>query len=192
MMLSDWTALGLLALFSLLGMLFGFGKGLKFFTGGILGAIISIIVCYAVGGIIYNFGFVQTLLEKFRAVLESNGSGVCNFLLKIRIDIVVYYVALFIAVTIIRLITVKIVKSVVEINNVVLIIINKMLGVIFFICVLLLLMFIAFWIISLIGGSTQEWLYLQISGSKLKIDWLYEHNPLMTIIKAIRVEVPAN
>lgn len=190
MILADWIALALVAFFGVLGMLFGFGKGLKFFTGGIFGFFISVIVCYALGGIIYNFGFVQDGLESMRVALAENGSGFCNFLLKIHIDIVVYYVALFIAVTIIRLIIVRIIKSIVEIDNVFLIILNKTFGVILFVGVMFMVTLLVFWIISLIGGSTEADFLLKLSGSKLKIDWLFEHNPFMTIIKVIRLEIP--
>lgn len=189
MILMDWIAIGLLAVFCLLGMLFGFGKGLKFFTSGIFGIIISIVVCYALGGLIYNFGFVQDGLNSMRDALAENGSGFCNFLLKIHIDIVVYYVALFIAVSIIRIIIVKIIKSIAEIDNIVLIILNKAFGVVLFVGVLFMLTFFAFWIISLIGGNTEADFILKLSGSKLKLDWLFEHNPFMTIIKVIRLQI---
>lgn len=190
MILADWIALGLIALFALLGMLFGFGKGLKFFTGGIFGIVISIVVCYALGGIIYNFGFVQDGLNSMRVALAENGSGFCKFLYNIHIDIVVYYVALFIAVTIIRIIIVRVIKSIVEIENVVLIILNKAFGVILFVGVMFMLVLLVFWIISLIGGNTEADFLLKLSGSKLKIDWLFENNPFMTIIKVIRIEIP--
>ena len=192
MILADWIVLGVILVCCLLGMLFGFGKGLKFFTGGIFGIIISIVVCYALGGLIYNFGFVQDGLNSIRIALAKNGNGFCKFLLNIHIDIVVYYVGLFIAVTILRIIIVRIIKSIVEINNVVLITINKAMGVVLFVGVGFMVMLFVFWIISIIGGNTEANFLLKLSGSKLKIDWLFEHNPFMTIIKIIkiRVEVP--
>ena len=42
MILADWIVLAGILGFALLGMLFGFGKGLKFFTGGIFGIIIAV------------------------------------------------------------------------------------------------------------------------------------------------------
>ena len=48
MILADWIAIAVVAAFILIGALVGFGKGLKFFTGGIFGIIISILVCYLV------------------------------------------------------------------------------------------------------------------------------------------------
>ena len=189
MVLADWIVIGLLALFAIFGMLFGFGKGLKFFTGGIFGIIISVFVCYALGGLIYNIGFVHKGLESLRAAIERNGNGFCKFLLTIRIDIIVYYVALFIVVTILRIIIVRLIKSFVEIENMAVIVLNKIFGVIFFVGVFFFLMLFAFWIIALIKGANAVD-FTAIANSKLKLDWLYEHNPFMTIIKVIWVKVP--
>lgn len=188
MILADWIIIGLMVLFCIFGMLFGFGKGLKFFTGGIIGFIISIIVCYALGGLIYNIGFVKDALGSMNSAIAKNGNGFCKFLLNIHIDIIVYYVALFILVTIARIIIVRIIKSVVEIDNMALIIINKTLGVIFFVGVFFMLLLMAFWIVSLIGGGTEANFMAKLAGSKVKLDYLFEHNPFMTIIRVIRIE----
>ena len=189
MIIADWIVLGLIAFFCLLGMLVGFGKGLKFFTGGIFGFIISIFVCYTLGGLICNFGFVQDLLSSFRGVLEANGNGFCNFLLTIHIDVIVYYIVLFLVVTILRLIIVKIIASIVEIENVFLIMLNKTFGILLFVGVLFIFTLFVFQIISIIGGDTSANFLLKLSGSKLKLDWLFENNPFMAIIRYIKITI---
>ena len=189
MVLVDWLILGLLIVFCIFGMLFGFGKGLKFFTGGIIGILISIFVCYALGGLIYKLGFVQDLLNKFIEVLANKKNGFCNFLLKIRIDIIVYYVALFLIVSIARIIIVRIIKNVVEIENVVLIIINKFFGIFLFVGVYFMLVLLVFWVVSLIGGGTAASFTNTLSQSKIGLKWLYDNNPFMIIIKVIRIKI---
>ena len=184
MIVADLIVLALVAIFAVLGMLFGFGKGLKFFTGGIFGIILSVFVCYALGGLIFNISFVHKALEGFRATLEKNGSGFCKFLLTVHIETIVYYIALFIVVTILRIILVRVIKNIVEIDNMALIVVNKIFGVILYIGALCLLILFVFWIIALIKGP-----YLtdfpELAKSKLQLGWLYEHNPFMTIIKAL-------
>lgn len=189
MILADWVALGLAALFCIFGLIFGFGKGLNFFTDGIFGFFISVIVCYALGGIIYNFGFVQDLLDKLRTALSDKNNGLYNFLLNIHIDIIVYYISLFVVVTILRLIAVKIIKNVMEIENVLLIVLNKSLGVILFLGALLMCTFLVFWVISIIGGATESDFRANLEGSLLKIDYLYDNNPFLTIINALKFDV---
>lgn len=187
----DWIILALILVFCILGMLFGFGKGLKFFTRGIIGFIISIFICYALGGIIYNIGFVAKALDSFRNSLAGK-NGFCNFLLKIQIDIIVYYVALFIVVTILRIILVHIIKRFFEIENVVLIIINKFFGVVLFVAAFFVLLLLVFFVIGLIGGTTELNFYAKLAESKIGLDWLYEYNPFMKIVYVIkyRIEIP--
>ena len=73
MILADWIAIAVVAAFILIGALVGFGKGLKFFTGGIFGIIISILVCYLVGGLVLEIPFVHDILEKFiQALTDKN------------------------------------------------------------------------------------------------------------------------
>ena len=189
MILADIIVVVLIVISCILGMLFGFGKGLKFVTGGILGIIISVFVCYLLGGIIYNFAFVQNGLESFRGVLEAKDNKFCKLLLLIQIDIIVYYVALFIAVTIIRIIIVSIIKRIVEIENVVLIVINKTFGVVLFVGVTIILVLFVFWIVSLIGGGTAASLQATLSKSNIGLNWLYEHNPFMKMILVIKARV---
>lgn len=188
---ADWVAIGLTAVFIVLGMLFGFGKGLKFFTSGIVGVLISFVICYALGGLIFKLSFVQSALDAFRNVLAKNGSKFCEILLKIQIDLIVYYIALFIVVTILRIVIVIIIKKIVEMDNMFLIILNKTLGVVFFVFVLVVLIFFAFLIMALIKGADAS-AYSFIENSKLRLDWLYEHNPFMIIVNVIkiRLEVP--
>ena len=71
MLTIDWIVLAVLAASAVLGMLFGFGKLLKFFTGGIVGFIISIFVVYFFTGIVSGWGFVKELMERLHTVMET-------------------------------------------------------------------------------------------------------------------------
>lgn len=197
MILADWIFIGLIAFFCLLGILLGFGKGLKFFTTGIFGIFIAVIICYALGGAIYNVSFVQSTLENLVTYVKSAGA-VGEFLILIRIDLIAYYIVLFILVLIVRLIIVVIVKNIVEANNVLMIVINKVLGMVFFVGVLLVLGLVVFQIIAAIGGTVSENLYASLKGSFFKLDTIFENNPLLLIFKIeiikkveIPMEVPA-
>ena len=185
MLIADWIAIALIALFALLGLLLGFGKGLRFFTKGIIGFIISIFICYSLGGFIIKIGFVDNLLVQFRGLFEGKEEWYFKFLLAIRIDIIVYYLALFIVVQIQRIIIVKIVSKVFEIKNVFLEFLNRIFGLVLFCGVLVLFTMIVFQIIYIIGGSSAESFTSMIAGSKLKLDWFYEHNPLAKIVELL-------
>lgn len=185
MILADWITLGIAVLVAVLGLVVGFGRGLKFFTGGIFGIIISIVVCYFFAGIVLDWQFVQDLLAKFVTVLTDANNGFCNFLLDIQIPKVIVFVIMFIVVQILRIIIVAIIKNVVEIDNIVFKVINKLLGMALMLAVAFMVALIVFQIISWVGGVTAEQVADAFAGSLLRLDWLFENNPLNMIFKAI-------
>ncbi|MCD7728419.1 MAG: hypothetical protein LUI60_00710 [Clostridia bacterium] len=180
MLTADWIAIGAIIIFALLGAFLGFGKGLKFFTSGIFGIIISVVVCYLTLGFVLDISFVKELLAKFNEWLYSKGS-VATFLADISIGKVVAAIILFIIVQIVRMIVVKILKSIVEIDNKFFIVINKILGTAFFLAVLVAIALIVFQIFAWIGGETYVNFYSNLEGSLLLLDKLCANNPLISI-----------
>lgn len=180
MVLVDWIFIAGLLLFALIGLGLGFGKQLSFLTKGIFGVIISVVVCYFIFGLVYQLPFVQALLNKFRESLSSSEKPVVQFLLKIRVDIIAYAVALFVVVSIARLILVAIIKNVMEADTTVMKVINKTLGLVLGVAVFAALGLIALQIVYLSGdGSVPQ----GITGSFFKMDYIYTHNPLTVIEK---------
>ena len=180
MILADWIAIAVFVAAAAIGAVVGFGKGLKFFTGGIFGIIISILVCYLIGGMVLKIPFVHDLLEKFVLALTDKNKF-CDFLLKIHIEIVVYYIVLFIVVSALRVLIVFLLKRFVESNNIVFKVFNKILGALFLIVVALLLALLIFQIIYWIGGSAYEGFHKGLAGSFFKLDKLLEANPLASL-----------
>ena len=180
MILADWIAIAVVAAFILLGALVGFGKGIKFFTGGVFGIIISILVCYLIGGMVLKIPFVQDILGKFIDALTDKNKF-CDFLLKIHIEIVVYYLVLFIVVSALRVLIVFLLKRFVEIDRPVFKLINRLLGILFFLIILVLLTFLVFQIIYWIGGSAYTDFKQHLTGSFFKLDKLLDANPLASL-----------
>ncbi len=167
----------------LLGYLLGFGKTLKFCTGGIIKHIIAIWFCITFGGMIASIPTISNLI--------SNGNeffgGYAAILAKINIATLIYYVILFIVVELVRLILVLIVKRVFEpkdtkttiggIRN----IINRALGAVLFGAFWMVLVWAILGAVALLTDVevVQAWLE-QIAGDKAArlIYALYEHNPI--------------
>lgn len=186
MVTADWIAIGLVAAALALGALVGFGKGLKVLTDGISGIIISIIICYCLGGLIMAMPFVQKLLLKITSSL-SDKNFFFDFLLKIHIEVVVYYILLFVAVELLRLPAVMLVKLILEINNPVFKIINKILGALLFLVVLAFVAMLAFQIIYWVQGAYDgSGLYGKLQGSLFRLDKFYKNNPLASLPKYVR------
>lgn len=184
MQVVDWIAIGIIALSLILGAILGFGKTLKIFTGGIVGIIISVVVTYFTIGVVASWGFVQDIMGRFITVLNDNGSGFCQFLINIHIEKIVLAIVLFIVVQILRIIIVKVIKGVAESDNRVISFFNKLLGAIFLLCINVMLALIVFHIIQLIGGDTAESFRTYLTGT-LRLEWVYDNNPLQYIIKAV-------
>lgn len=185
MVTADWIAIAVAAAAIVLGALFGFGKSLKFFTSGIFGIIISVFICYTLGGLILDLKFVQELLNKFTGALTDK-NGFCDFLLKIHIDIVVYYIVLFIVVQLARILIVTILKHIAESNNIVFKIINKVAGAAFMLVIIALISLFVFQVIYWIGGSTSAGFLAKLEGSFFKLDKLYVNNPLVSLPDRIK------
>lgn len=172
-----------------LGLILGFGKGLKLITSGILGKIISIVVCYFLFGVVLNMGFVQDLLDKLITALKENGNGICNLLIKIRIDLIVLAVALFLIVQILRKVIVSIIKDFFEIDKKPIRVINKVLGVTLFLIVNIILVLTIMQVSAWIGG-TDGAVYGFLEGSKFGLDKLFINNPLNSLFETIQMHLP--
>ncbi len=180
MILVDYIAIGLVLLFGTIGTIVGFGKGLKFFTKGIVGILISVIVCYFLLGIVLNFGFVQKLTLRFVDYLGSEDNAFCKFLLTVRIEIIAVAVALFVLVQILRKLIVLLIVKVMETDNAIIKVINKTLGAVLNVAILIVLALIVMQITYFaIGEQGSVW----FEGSFFRLDVVYLNNPLTSIIK---------
>lgn len=168
------------------GSVLGFGKGLRLFTGGVFGRIISVVICYFLFGVVLSWGFVQDLLLKFTDMLAAQDSWICNLLLKIRVDLIVFALVLFIVVQILRRLVVYIISNVMESNNKVISVLNRLLGVVFLIAFAIVFMLIVFQIIAWVGGTDGAFSQ-NLTGSAFGLDNIFADNPLNSVFESIRL-----
>lgn len=183
MQIIDWIAIGVVLAAALLGLLFGFGKLLKFFTGGIIGIIISVVVTYFCFGVVSSWGFTRDVMAKLLESMQNANSAFLNFLIKIGIEKIILGIAIFIIVQILRIIIVRVIKSVVEIDNPVVKTVNRLFGIVLMLAVAIMVWLLVFHIIQLVGGQSAANVRANIDGSVFKLDWVYDHNPLKWIIE---------
>ncbi len=186
MIIADWAVIIGVVVCCILGAILGFGKCLKFFTKGIFGIIISVIVCYCVGGTILHIGFMQDLLAKIASGWTGKEGFFYNFLTKIRLEVVIFYILLFIVVQLARILIVSILKSVVEANNVVMKVINKFFGAVLMTAFVAMLALLVLQIIYWVGGSTAENVENALSGSLLQLNKVFTHNPIAGLVDYIK------
>ena len=179
MLLADWIMLGVIAVVIVLGLVAGFSGGLKFFKSGIFGVIISLAVTYFLLGIVNSWQFVQDLLAKLNEAMNI-GEEWANV-----IDQVMLAVIIFIVVQILRIIVVKLIAALFEINNIVFKIINRILGIAVIGAVAVIIGLVVFQAIYWVGGETAEQVVEGLNGSVFKLDWLYENNPLRALVDQV-------
>ena len=185
MITADLIVLVALLICIVLGAFMGFGKGLRLFTGGVFGRIISVVICYFLFGIVLSWSFVQDLLLRFTTMLAEKDTWICNLLLQIRIDMIVFGAVLFLAVQILRHLVVHIIAGVFEIDNKAIRIINKILGVVLFLAFAVIFTLIIFQIIAWISG-TDGGFYESLQGSVFGLDKIFTDNPLNSVFESIR------
>ena len=125
--------------------------------------------------------FVKDLLDKITASMTDK-NAFYDWLLKIHIEVVIYYILLFIAVQLIRVPVVLLVKLVLEINNPIFKIINRILGAVLFLAVAAMVVMFVFQIFYWVQGAVDgQGLYGKLQGSVFRLDGLYLKNPLSSL-----------
>ncbi len=185
MVTADWIAIAVLVVALGLGALLGLGKWLKFFTSGVFGVIISIIICYFIGGGILQLGFVQELLAKFASLWSDKGGFGYSLLTKIHLEVIVYYIVLFVLVQIVRVLLVKIIRKGLEADVKPIKVVNRLLGAAFAFAIVFFIGLLILWIVAWVGGDTAaSWeAYFENSGF---VGALYRHNPIAGISDYIK------
>lgn len=170
MIVADWVAIGVVVASLGLGALIGFGKGLKFFTSGIFGFIIGVVICALVGTVFLDVPFVADLLAKLR----ESWAGI-EFLDKVHMDVIIYYVIMFVVVQLLRIILVLIIKAIFESDNIVIKIVNRTLGAVLFLIIGVCIALLALKIVGWVGGDTAKDLYNSLGGSAFRLDELFKY-----------------
>jgi hypothetical protein len=182
MLTVDYVAIGSVLLFGFIGAWLGFGKGLKVLTKGIGGVAISVVICYFLFGMVTSLSFIQDLMKSLTDFLNTEGNTFCTLLVNIRIDIIAVAALLFVLVQIIRKMIVSVISTGLESDNVFVKAINKTLGVVLAVAVLIVLCLIVMQISSLLAGENGE-IYSITQGSFFRLDYVYRNNPLVSIFK---------
>ena len=160
-----------------LGLALGFGRTLKFFTKGIFGFILSVFVCFTFGGMIAG---IPAVAEQISSLNDKLGET-WSFLQTIRLATVIYYVVLFFAVQIVRILVVKCVAGIFSADVLVMRIINRFLGGVLMVAAVFLLLLLALALLK-VGENTSFGVDMiqKIEGTFIGI--LYENNPVKFVI----------
>ena len=134
---------------ALVGFIGGFGKGLKFFTKGIFGIIISVFVTAAFAGLFLKIETVSGWVADITRLASQKWA----FFATINVGLIAYYVVFFLLVQLLRLLVVKVVCGIFEADNKVMKVVNRVLGLIFVPAVLLTALLLVFAVFKIIDET---------------------------------------
>ena len=186
MVTADFIVLGGGLILGVIGALVGFGKGLSVITKGVVGWIISFIGCYFLLGLVTELQFVKDFMLNIVNSLSANEAWWAKVLIAIRIDVIAVSAILFLIITLFRLLLVRLIKAIMEVDVLPMVIINKTLGLVLFVGFFLALGLTVFQIIAWVGGETAVKLASALEGSFLKLDQVYANNPMLSFIEIIK------
>lgn len=169
----DIISIIFLVIITLGGYSMGFGRALKALTNGPIGFMISIAVCILFGGAFQHSSAVIKLIN----YINTQAIALWSFLKYLQPGYVVYYLALFLVVQFIRIITINTIAQIDYSQNKVAIAINKILGgalCLAFIIAVTLLVFAIFNLFEDVEFVTN--ILDKISGSYLYV--VYKNNPI--------------
>ena len=163
-------------LLAVLGLCLGFGRTLRFFAKGLFGVVISVFVCATFGGMIAGISAVAEWISGLNARLGE----AWGFLETIRFATVVYYILLFLAVQIVRIIVVKCVVRIFSSQALPVRILNRALGAALAVAAVLLLLLLVFALFRVFEDTAfVQDILSQMEGSFLAS--LYANNPVKFI-----------
>ncbi len=158
---------------ALLGLLFGFGKTLRFFTRGLFGVIISVFVCFTFGGMIAGIPAVSEWI----GMLDAKLGEAWGFLQVIHLANVLYYVVLFFVVQLLRILVVKCIAGIFEVDVLPMRIVNKVLGMVLTVAAVFLLTLLVLAVFRVAEDTAfVQNILAKIDGTFLGS--LYENNPV--------------
>lgn len=176
----DVIAIGIILLVAVIGCFAGFGNVLKFLSDGILGIILTVVVCYFLFGTVLALPFVQSLLEKLVTAVQGVNSPFLSFLfVTIRLDLVIYAVVLYLVVALLRKLVVFLIGSVSSIETKPMIILNRIGGTILALLWLFMIVLIIFQVIAWVVGT--EGAVYDFFNQSFFLGKLYQNNPLNSI-----------
>jgi len=181
----DYIVIGLVVLSIVLGMVFGLSKRIRKSPFGLVSIILTIITSFAILSFVISISQVNELLKTITSSMLLKDNWFLTFLVKIRFEIILLIILVSILVLVLKYFVCKKIADILEYDNKISLVLNKILGVVYMVAVFGFLFLITIEIIYLSSG-TDGWAYNAFKGSLLKIDYLYENNPIVSLFKYLK------
>lgn len=177
----NWIFYLAVVLIAVIGFFQGFHRCLKFYFKGFFGHVIAIFLCFALGGIIKNIPMVSGWITSLDTTLTKAAKFLAGWGATC-----IYYIALFVIISILKLLFTNLLYKIFSCKNIIIKIINKVLGACFAVAMTFLLMWLAISILGMFkNGEIVDSLYefLASKNGNILIDVL-KWNPMKGLFAA--------
>ena len=176
--MTNWIFLAILVIIAFLGLLQGFNRCLKFYFKGLIGWIITIFLCFALGGLILKIPFVAKWMESLNQVFVNHVKFLAGWG-----TLTIYYIALYIVINVIKLIFTNMLIKLFSMRNIFIKILNKLIGACFAVAMTFILMWLTVAVLEMFqNGRIVENMYnfLNSKGGNILVEIL-KWNPLKNL-----------
>ena len=169
----DIVTIGVFVVGALVGFIGGFGRGLKLFTKGIFGIIISVFVTATFAGMFLKIDTISGWIADITKLASQKWA----FFATINVGLIAYYLVFFLIIQLLRILVVKVICGIFEADNTVMKVINRVLGLVFVPAVLMALVLLVFAVFKIVDETqfVQD-IVAKIDGTFLGV--LYANNPI--------------
>ena len=171
----------------IIGYICGFGRLLEKIVDGIIGKIAAVIIAYFSFGVVLDLGFVKSLLKKFVSFLTEKN---WKILLVFRVELLVLAVALYFVIRILQKLAASIIANIAEADVGVVRFINKTSGALLSFGMFMIIVLTIFQIIAFVNGIDGT-AFTALKDSKIGLHFLFEHNPLVSLIETLKMSFKA-
>jgi hypothetical protein len=175
---------------AIVGAIIGLGGTLKLVVGNLPGKIFSGIITYFLFGAVLSIPFVQDLMVKLVDRVVGKGGWLGKIFLALRLDLVTIVVALYFLILFLLKIVADLLAVSLEADTPAMQWVNRVGGAVFNIASVFVVVLIVFQLTNWVSGMGEGSFYVEyVQGSFFKLDALYQHNPLNSIIEVVRMTI---
>lgn len=185
MKMIDYIVIGIALLSIIIGVVFGASKRIRKSPSGIISFLLTLITAFTVLTLVLNIPNVKEWLKNLTDNMLEADNWFLTFLVNIRIEIIVLGIIITAIIMVIKFKVCDLIADYLELDNKLSVLLNKTLGVVLSLATTAVIFLITLEIIYLINGNS-GWGYDTVNGSLLKIDYLYENNPIIGVYNYIK------
>ncbi len=176
----DYIVFGILIISILIGLIFGLSKRIRKSSFGIVSILLALITTYSIVCVLLTIPQFKSFLDGINIRMLEKNNPFLDFLVNIKVNLIILMLIVLVLVLLVKRFVLNRISDLLELDNKVSKILNRVLGVIYSVVLSAAVILIVFQIIFLVKGTSGT-IYDSIQGSVFKMDYVYENNPIVNV-----------